>query len=299
MARASTRKQATPKAKRKAKAAPARPRPSRKAAAHAAPTLPASVRDLTKGVIVVLSGGAFDAMNPQEVRDRMDRYIADVNADPYVQAGTGGQGLTFKLLPNQSKKHLHQGKWRQICDVLRLRDASPLIIVGHSNGGAAAMSIARCLGPSKPVDLLFSCDSVRTFDDLGDVNEVPASVLVNLNTHVIPTPAWLLAPFPIGERNVREGSATLDRILNIGLTYELPGALAHRNAFYDIAGGDPKPAGGYKVPHLLLEATLAVLRGDAFPAIVAAAETSLQTLATKAKIDIVLETTNLAKTLRP
>ena len=32
--------------------------------------------DLTKGVIVILSGGLFDEMNPQEVRDRMRALIA-------------------------------------------------------------------------------------------------------------------------------------------------------------------------------------------------------------------------------
>jgi hypothetical protein len=35
-------------------------------------------------------------MNPPEVRDRMDQYILGVNADPFVQANTGGRGLTFK-----------------------------------------------------------------------------------------------------------------------------------------------------------------------------------------------------------
>ena len=65
-------------------------------------------RDLSAGVIVVLSGGGFDKMNPKEVRERMDQYITDVNADPFVQANTGGNGLTFKLLPNQQDKHLHR-----------------------------------------------------------------------------------------------------------------------------------------------------------------------------------------------
>ena len=51
-----------------------------KTIASAAP--PSPPRDLSKGVIVVLSGGGFDAMNPVEVRNRMDQYIADVNADP-------------------------------------------------------------------------------------------------------------------------------------------------------------------------------------------------------------------------
>src|SRR3954447_18096536 len=102
-------------------------------------------RDLSHGVIVVLSGGGFDAMNPAEVRNRMDQYITDVNADPFVQANTGGAGLTFKLLAGQNKPHLHQAKWRQICDALKLLTASPLILVGHSNGGAAAVDLARCL----------------------------------------------------------------------------------------------------------------------------------------------------------
>ena len=54
--------------------------------AAAAAGAPLAIRDLTNGVIVVLSGGGFDAMNPVEVRDRMDQYIADVNADPFVPA---------------------------------------------------------------------------------------------------------------------------------------------------------------------------------------------------------------------
>jgi hypothetical protein len=112
-------------------------------------------RDLSGAVIVVLSGGGIDAMNPKEVRDRMDQYISDVNADPFVQANTGGQGLTFKLLPNQKTKHLHQAKWRKICEAIGALDASPLILVGHSNGGAAAMNIARCVQTQgKSVDLI-------------------------------------------------------------------------------------------------------------------------------------------------
>jgi len=259
----------------------------------------AAPRDLGKGVIVVLSGGGFDHMNPKEVRDRMDRYIADVNADPFVQANTAGQGLTFKLLRNQTTKHLHQARWRQICDALSLRTANPLILVGHSNGGAAAMNLARCIrSQGKSVDLVFSADSVLTLDDIGDINRVPPSVKLNLNSYVIPTPAWLLAPFPIGKRNHRQVDGSLDGILNIGLTYNLPGALAHRNAFYDLAGGDRKRS-GFKFPNLLLDATLAVLRGDTAYNIFLAAQSSLQVLSTKARIDIELETTNFKKTLHP
>jgi hypothetical protein len=271
---------------------------TKKAIARGAPQSVA--RDLSKGVIVVLSGGGFDAMNPVEVRNRMDQYIADVNADAFVQANTGGQGLTFKLLPNQKTKHLHQAKWRQICAALGLLDANPLILVGHSNGGAAAMNLARCVqSQGKSVDLVFSADSVLTLDDIGDINQVPPNVQLNVNPYVIPTPAWLLAPFPIGKRNHRQVDGSLDGILNIGLKYNLPGALAHRNAFYELAGGDEKAGGGYKFPHLLLDVTLAVLRGETNFDIFQAAEASLQVLATKAHIDIKIETTNFQKTLRP
>ena len=54
-----------------------------------------------------------------------------------------------------------------------------------------------------------------------------------------------MAPFRIGRRNHRRVDKSLDGILNIGLTYHLPGALAHRNAFYDIAGGDEKRGGAF------------------------------------------------------
>jgi hypothetical protein len=260
---------------------------------------PSVTRDLSAGVIVVLSGGGFDAMNPREVRDRMDGYITEVNADPFVQANTGGNGLTFQLLPGQRTPHLHQTKWRQICHALNLLAATPLILVGHSNGGAAAVDLARCLQTQgKSVDLLFSADSVLTLDDIGDVNKVPANVKLNFNPYVIPTPAWLLAPFPVGTRNRRQADNSLDGILNIGLVYNLPGALAHRNAFYEIAGGD-KTGSGYKRPHLLREVTLAVLRGDTNFDIIHNAETPLQELATKSRVAIKLETTTFSKTLRP
>jgi len=257
-------------------------------------------RDLSQGVIVVLSGGGFDGMNPREVRDRMDQYIVDVNADPFVQANSGGNGLTFRLLANQQTRHLHQTQWRQICDALRLLTATPLILVGHSNGGAAVMNLARCLqSQGKSVDLAFSADSVLTLDDIGDINKVPPNVKLNFNPYIIPTPAWLLAPFPIGTRNRRQVDDSLDGILNIGLTYNLPGALAHRNAFYELAGGDKTAGGSYKLPHLLLEVTLAVLQGATNYDVVHGAEASLQSLATKSRIDIKLETTAFQKTLRP
>ena len=263
-------------------------------------TARSAARDLIQGVIVVVSGGGFVGMNPREVRDRMDQYIADVNADPFVQANTGGNGLTFKLLTNQQTKHLHQTKWRQICDALRLLTATPLILVGHSNGGAAVMNLARCLqSQGKSVDLAFSADSVLTLDDIGDINKVPPNVKLNFNPYIIPTPAWLLAPFPIGLRNRRQVDNSVDGILNIGLTYNLPGALAHRNAFYELAGGDKTAGGSYKLPRLLLEVTLAVLHGGTNYDVIHAAEPSLQTLATKSRIDIKLETTAFQKTLRP
>ncbi|HEX6973754.1 MAG TPA: thioesterase domain-containing protein [Vicinamibacterales bacterium] len=269
----------------------ARSRKARRVTASSAP-------DLTHGTIVVLSGGGFDAMNPPEVRARMDQYIADVNADSYVKAGTAGKGLAFKLLPNQRTKHLHQTKWRALCQVLRTTAPAPLILVGHSNGGAAAVDLARCLEQQgTTVDLLFSADSVLTLDDNGDVNAVPSNVSLNVNSYVIPTSAWLLAPFPIGRRNRRKTGPPLAGIMNAGLEYNLPGAVAHRNAFYDVAGGDRQASGVYKYPHLLLEVTLAVLRGDDAGSIASAVEASLRILAKKARISIDLEQASGRKVL--
>ena len=115
---------------------------------------------------------------------------------------------------------------------------------------------------------------------------------------MIPTPAWILAPFPIGKANKRLAGNPLDGILNVGLAYNLGGAIAHRNAFYDLAGGDKKGS-AFKYPNTLLELTLAVLRGATPYNIVQAAEAPLQTLATKAKTRIEMESTNLRKTLMP
>ena len=198
--------------------------------------------DLTKGVIVILSGGGFDEMNPQEVRDRMDECITHVNNDPFVQANSGGAGLTFQLLAGQTTKHLHQTKWRALCDAIKLLDATPLIIVGHSNGGAAAVSLSRCLNAvNKTVDLLFTADSVGTLDDLGDQDEIPPNVRLNINPYTKVTPAWFLAPFPIGKKNRSETDHSFNGILNAGLAWNLPGVLGHRNAFYDLAGGQDEP----------------------------------------------------------
>jgi pimeloyl-ACP methyl ester carboxylesterase len=209
--------------------------------------------------IVVLSGGAVDSMNPQSVRSRMDEYIA-------------ATGLDYKILPNQRTPHIHHSRWREL--IWPLRDARPLVIVGHSNGGAAAMSLARTL--ARPVDLLVTCDSVLTLDDVGDINQVPPNVRLNVNTYTIPTPAWFLAPFPFGRRN-----RGVSHILNVGLAYNLPGALAHRNTFYEIAGGYR-----YSRQNLLQSVTTAVLQGETPTDIIAAARASLTVLATKSAIRI-------------
>lgn len=285
---------------RRARPATARTRAARRPAPVAlADFLTGAVPDLSQGVIVVLSGGGFDAMNPVEVRERMDEYITRVNDDPDVQAGTGGNGLTFKLFPGQRTKHLHQKKWRAICQALGLLQASPLILVGHSNGGAAAVDLAKCLqSQGKSVDLLFSCDSVLTLDDIGNVNEVPSNVTLNINSYVIPTPAWLLAPFPIGTTNRRQSNGSSDGILNVGLEFNLPGAVAHRNAFYFLAGGGGR-TGPHPFPFLLLEATLGVLAGRTNDEVITSATASLQLLATGADVDITVTTTGVSTVLHP
>ncbi len=253
-------------------------------------------RDLSQGVIVVLSGGPFDLMNPIEVRDRMDQIILEVNADPYVLANTGARGLTFKLLPDQQLNHIHQSKWKDVCGVLRGLKASPLILIGHSNGGAAVLDLARCLGT--PVDFAFTVDSVFTLIDNGDANKVPPNVKLNLNPHVIPTDLWWEAPFPFGHPNRREDNS-LDGILNIGLPFHEGLAFAHRDAFYDLAGGDDQFIGGYTYPELIRDATLAVLKGADNDEVFQLAQAYLQVLANEVRIPIDFETTNLETTLEP
>lgn len=233
------------------------------------------------GVIVVLSGGWFDLMNPPEVLTRMDQYVAAV------------PGLDFALLPDQQTPHLHQTQWRAICAALQRRTASPLILVGHSNGGAAVMNLAHCLqGQGQVVDLLWTADSVSTLDDIGSITTVPDNVTLNVNTYVRPTGSWWLAPFPFGRPNRRPHS--MDGVLNIGLAYNLPGALAHRNAFYELAGGDD-----YRLPNLLLDVTEAALRGDARDGIIRSSEAPLQRLASMSRLAITIESADFTTVLEP
>lgn len=234
---------------------------------------------LHHGVLVVLSGGAFDAMNPIEVRDRMDQYIADI-------------GLPAQLLERQTTPHVHQSRWRAVAVALAQRPASPLILAGHSNGGAAALNVARAVQrQGKAVDLLWTADSVFTLDDNGDSFTVPANVVLNVNTHVIPTPSWALLPFPFGRPN-RRADGALGGIVNIGLAYPLPGALAHRNAFYELAGGDGRP-------NILRDVTLAVLRGEGLAAVIARMLPALETLARLSRLLVRVTTATGTQTVRP
>ena len=141
-------------------------------------------------------------------------------------------------------------------------------------------------------------DSVFTLDDLGDPNDVPPGVTLNVNSYVIPAAEFWICPFPIGRRNRRETGHALDRVVNIGLEYHLGGCFAHRNAFYELAGGD-ETEGGYSRPHLLLNTTIAVLRGESPSTILEATRLSLQELATKSKITIELETKGHDETILP
>jgi hypothetical protein len=258
--------------------------------------------NLSNGVIVVLSGGVKEDTNPIDVRQRMDQIIADVNNDRYVKKHTDGKGLRFLLLKNQNPKkpHIHQSRWKHLCRRLQELGASPLIIVGHSSGGAAAMSLARCVHRAGIfVDLPFSCDSVFTTKDLGDPNEVPDVVLLNINSYVVPTKHFWTLPFPIGRRNRREGKGhPFAGIINIGLEYALGGGIAHKNAFYELAGGR-KTKLGYTRPHLVLDTILAVLKGQPFESILTATRRSLRRLSTLSGIPIDLDTQNVQETIRP
>jgi len=259
----------------------------------------AASRDLSNGVIVVLSGGPFDLMNPLEVRDRMDQVITDINTDPYVLANTNGQGLKFRFFPGQLN-HIHQTKWPDLCDELKRLRPSPLVLIGHSNGGAAVIDLARCLLEQNiAVDFAFTADSVLTLNDNGDPNKVPANVVLNLNPFVIPTIYWGELPFFFGQRNQRESDSSLGGIMNIGLPFEEPGAIAHRDAFYDLAGGDESLMGRYAFPELIRDSTLAVLKGADQNAVFQLALGYLQVLANDLRISIEIETANTKTTLTP
>lgn len=88
-------------------------------AARATVAISGTPPDLSRGVIVVWSGGGFDLMNPKEVR--------------------GGAGLTFMLLPKQKTPHLHQTQWREICATLNISEHA----VGHDVGRAARRDTVR------------------------------------------------------------------------------------------------------------------------------------------------------------
>ena len=76
-------------------------------------------------------------------------------------------------------------------------------------------------------------------------------------------------------------------------------APCHTATPFTSLGGDKTRGGGHKLPHLLLDVTLAVLRGKTNFDITQNAEASLQQLATKSRVVIELETATFRKTLRP
>lgn len=148
-------------------------------------------------------------------------------------SNTAYKGLILKLSEDQQTNHIHQSRWRDLCDDLELLAASPLIIVRHSNGGAASIDFARFLqDDGKPVDFFFTADSVLTLDDNGDPYKLPSNVKLNLNSYSVPVfPIRLALPFPFGQKNYRRSDCSVERILNIGLQFAEPGALEHRNVF--------------------------------------------------------------------
>jgi len=149
------------------------------------------------------------------------------------------------------------------------------------------------------VDFAFTADSVFTLIDNGDPNRIPANVALNLNPYVIPTIYWGELPFFFGQRNQRESDGSLDGIMNIGLPFDEPGAIAHRDAFYDLAGGDQRLIGGYTYPELIRDSTLAVLKGADQKAVFQLALGYLQVLGNEVRIPIDIETADGKTTLKP
>jgi hypothetical protein len=256
-------------------------------------------RDLSQGVVLILSGGPVDQTNPVEVRTRMDQIITEINADPWVLANSNGKGMIFRLLEHQQTNHIHQAYWNDLCNSPQLLAASPLIIIGHSNGGAAAMDIAHfLLGIGRTVDLLFTADSVLTLNDTCDPYTLPSNVKLNLNCYSVPVfPIWLALPFPFGQKNFQE-DGSLENILNIGLRFAEPGAIEHKDVFYAPAGGDAM-GDTYEYPELIRDSALAVLKGATNAEVFDLAKQYLQTLANEARISIRLNGANLTETLMP
>ncbi len=211
--------------------------------------------DLSKGTVVVLSGGAFDGINPQEVLQQMEIFIQSLNQSTLVKQCSNNKGLRTRLLPGQTTFRNHQSEWSKLCAEIAKQNFSPIVIAGHSNGGASSLNLARCLEEKNiQVDLLITADSVANGGDNGDAYEVPSNVQYNINTYLVPTAATFLIPFPFGQANSRESDNSLQGVFNLGLHYNLPAAIAHRNAFYEFAGGDSKP-------NSLLKLTLVALSG--------------------------------------
>ena len=149
------------------------------------------------------------------------------------------------------------------------------------------------------IDFAFTADSVPTLDDfVDDVYKVPTNVKLNLNSHLNPrallTPVWWSLPFPFGFPNRRDTDGSLDGILNISVLFVEPGAIAHRDMFYDVAGGDQSlvggSPGGYIYPELIRDTALAVLKGATNDEVFQLALPYLQILADRVPVEIDTET---------
>ena len=261
-----------------------------------APSAPAMSNRLDNAALVVLSGGPTDDLNPWDVRLLMESLFLDVNASDVVQQNTtDGKGLRYRLLPGQQWARNHHTDWPALAETLTQEPASPLILVGHSNGGAGVINLARALKKAKKtIDLAITVDSVFTLIDNGNPNKVPANVGLNLNPYVIPTDLWWQAPFPIGKPNQRKEDGSQDGILNIGLPFHKGLAFAHHDAFYDLAGGHEPGIGGPEYPNVILASILKFLGGSSVEAIFAVVRDHLQKLADRVRIKISLDSTNPA-----
>jgi hypothetical protein len=82
------------------------------------------------------------------------------------------------------------------------------------------------------------------------------------------------------------------------LRYHLGAALAHRNAFYDLAGGDQRH-GSFQYPTLVFDTTIEILKATSRETVVANACSALQRLSDGAQIEIELESAGVQRTLRP
>ena len=108
---------------------------------------------------------------------------------------------------------IHNSQWKSVCkDLNNLSDREKpkrLILIGHSYGGDAAISISHCVG-SQPVDLVVTIDTVEKIFHK-DTDIVPENVIANYNYYESIDPVLIFH----GKSNNRRTDGSHRGIVNV------------------------------------------------------------------------------------